>query len=56
LADLPVLPPQSRLRRNAAEKVLIFKESLVSKVSIAAVALAHSINANKLQKWRGQYR
>ena len=57
MADLPVLPaPHSRRRRTAAEKVQIVKESLAPNVSIAAVALAHRINANQLHKWRWQYR
>ena len=33
-----------------------YKESLAPNVSIAAVALAHRINANQLHKWRWQYR
>ena len=57
MADLPVLPaPHSRRRRTAAEKVQIVKESLAPNVSIAAVALAHRINANQLHKWRWQFR
>jgi len=57
LAGLPVLSaPHSRRRRTAAEKVQIVKESLAPNVSIAAVALAHRINANQLHKWRWQFR
>ena len=57
MADLPVLPAShSRRRRTAAEKVQIVKESLAPNVSIAAVALAHRINANQLHKWRWQFR
>ena len=57
MADLPVLPvSHSRRRRTAAEKVQIVKESLAPNVSIAAVALAHRINANQLHKWRWQFR
>ncbi len=57
MSDLPVLPSgPSRRRRTIAEKLQIVQESLAPSVSIAAVALAHRINANQLHKWRWQYR
>ena len=57
MSDLPVLPSgPSRRRRTIAEKFQIVQESLAPSVSIAAVALAHRINANQLHKWRWQYR
>lgn len=57
MSDLPVLlSGPSRRRRTIAEKLQIVQESLAPSVSIAAVALAHRINANQLHKWRWQYR
>ena len=57
MSDLPALPSgHSRHRRTVAEKLQIVQESLAPSVSIAAVALAHRINANQLHKWRWQYR
>ena len=58
MLDLPKHPtPHSRRRRRSfAEKIAIVQESLEPNVSIAAVALAHRINANQLHKWRWEYR
>jgi transposase-like protein len=57
MSDLPVLPSaHSRRRRTTAEKLQIVQESLVPSVLMAAVALAHRINANQLHKCRWQYR
>lgn len=41
-----------RRRRHTAEfKAAVIEECLKPGVSIAAVALAHSLNANMLRKW-----
>ena len=58
MLDLPKYPiPHSRRRqRSFAEKIAIVQESFEPNVSIAAVALAHRINANQLHKWRWEYR
>lgn len=41
-----------RRRRHSAEfKAVVVRECLKPGVSIAAVALAHSLNANMLRKW-----
>lgn len=41
-----------RRRRHSAEfKAAVIKECMTPGVSIAAVALAHSLNANMLRKW-----
>ena len=41
-----------RRRRHSAEfKAAVIKECMRPGVSIAAVALAHSLNANMLRKW-----
>jgi len=53
MSDLPALPPiPSRRRRTVTEKLQIVQESLAQSVSIAAVSLAHRMNANQLHRLR----
>ena len=58
MIDLPKssIPYSRRQRHPIAQKIAIVKESFEPNVSIAAVALAHRINANLLHKWRWEYR
>jgi len=50
--------PQPHLRQSytAAQKIRIVQESMRPDASIAAVAMAHRINANQLHRWRWMYR
>ena len=47
---------RSRRRWSVQEKVRIVLETLESGVSVPVVARRHSVNANQLFIWRGQYR
>ena len=48
---LDLMGRRRRRRHSAAFKAAVVKECMRSGVSIAAVALAHSLNANMLRKW-----
>lgn len=48
--------PKKRAYRSVEERRRIVEETLVPGVSVAAVARAHSINANQVFGWRKLYR
>jgi transposase-like protein len=48
---LDLMGRRRRRRHSAAFKAAVVKECMRPGVSIAAVALAHSLNANMLRKW-----
>jgi transposase len=47
---------RSRRRWSVQEKIRIVVETLEGDVSVPVVARRHSVNANQLFIWRGQYR
>jgi transposase len=52
----PTFQPHLRQSYTAAQKIRIVQESMQPDASIAAVAMAHRINANQLHRWRWLYR
>ena len=48
--------PRTRRRWSVQEKLRIVQETLEPGVSVPVVARRHSVNANQLFIWRGQYR
>jgi transposase len=52
----PTSQPHLRQSYTAAQKIRIVQESMRPDASIAAVAMAHRINANQLHRWRWLYR
>lgn len=49
--DVDLMGRRRRRRHSAQFKAMVIQECLRPGVSIAAVALAHGLNANMLRKW-----